>query len=188
MTSLAGAELVRSEEETWLPLFIMNIFQGTNMVWHSIIVIVIPSGVSFVTTKDIELHLEKGATELVIEVTWPSWVINLGFMLLFDKDKQVSEDFVLAKQALKQRMAQLRPSKDSPLKSVARIPLPFEVQPQIADEDWSFHGEQVSGTRVLFVDLKAPTDGKYEGKKVKECTITDEIHSMWAGSSKITVD
>ena len=35
----------------------------------------------------------------------------------------------------------------------------------------NFVGEQKSGTRVILIDLKEPSDGKYEGKKIKECTL-----------------
>jgi len=173
-TSQAGLELVRSEEETWLPLFIVNICQAENVAWHVVLAVIVPSGVGFVTSKDIEMHLEKGGTELVIVVTWPAWFVELLFLGLFSEVERASEDFVLVKQALKQRMAEMRPTKDCPLKSVARIPLPFEVQPHIADENWRFLGEKVSGTRVLCVDLKEPKSGAYEGKKIKPCTTENE--------------
>ena len=173
-TLLAGLELVRSKEEVWLPLFIMNKWQAINMVWHVVLAVVVPSGVGFVTSNDIELHLEKDSTELVIVVTWPAWVVKLLFLLLVSKEEQATEDFVLLKQALAQRLAEMRPTKDSPLKSVARIPLPFEVLPHIADVDWHFLGEKTSGTRVILIDLKCPSDGEYEGKKVKSCTIESD--------------
>ena len=170
-TALAGLELVRSEEEVWLPLFIMNKWQGHDMVWHVALAIVAPSGVGYLSSSDIDLHLEKDAMELVVTVTWPTWVLALLFLLLINEEERSTRDFVLMEFALTQRLAQMRPKKSSPLKSVARIPLPFQVRPSIDNEDWKFLGENKSGTRVILIDLKAPSDGEYEGNKIKSCTI-----------------
>jgi hypothetical protein len=170
-TSLAGLELVRSEEEAWLPLFILGAWLSVNMVMHVVLAIIGPSGVGFLTSKDIKLHLEKGNTELVIIVTWPLWVLNLTFLELLSALERGTEDFVLMKQALAQRLAEMRPTQSSPLKSVARIPLPFEVRAGVGDDDWWFLGEATSGTRVILVDLKEPSSGEYEEKKAKSCTM-----------------
>ena len=149
----------------------MNKWQGVDMVWHIIMTIVAPSSIGFLTLMDILLHLKKDSEELVVTVTWPTWMLTLSFLFLLSADHQSSEEFVLMKQALLQRLAQMRPTKSSPLKSVARIPLPFQVRPRIADEDWWFLGEANSGTRVILINLKVPTDGEYEGKTIKSCTI-----------------
>ena len=52
------------------------------------------------------------------------------------------------------------------IKATARIKLDFAVKP-ITTADWLFIGNE-DGVRMLFVDLKAPTETSYEAKPVKE--------------------
>lgn len=171
VTAQAGAELVRSEEETWLPLFIMAVYRDEDMIWHVVLVIVLPSGVGYKDSNDVFLHTEKAATELVIKVTWPSFVVQIRDLhSLFDEKIQHTDDFIVRKRALMTRMAQMRPTANDALQSVARIPLPFEVNPDIPDESWEFIGSP-NGTRVLYIDLKAPSTNTYKGKTVKDAKI-----------------
>ena len=149
------------------------------MNWHVIIIIILPSGIGYKNSNDVEFHLEKDAIELVVSVTWPAWVVNMDFFKLFESQERTTKDFVLYEMALKRRMAQMRTTVNDLLRSVARIPLPFQVQPHIADDDWRYLGER-TGCRVLYMDLKAPSNNSYEGKKVKACTTADlEKKHVW---------
>jgi len=173
VTSQAGAELIRNEEETWLPLFIMAVYRDEDMVWHVVAVIVLPSGVGFKNTNDVAVRTEKGATELVISVTWPSFVVNIKELhALFDDSIKHTDDFIVRKRALMTRMAQMRPTAQDPLKSTARIPLPFQVEANIPDDSWDFIGSP-TGTRVLYMDLKAPSSNTYKGATVKDAKILE---------------
>jgi len=170
-TALSGFEFVQNDEETCVPLYMMNTYTSSNLITHVVVVMVLPSGIGYKTSNNISLHLDKNSSELVIDIKWPDFVTELDFLNLFPEDHITSDDFVLAKQALKIRMSQMRPTIKDPLKSVARIPLMgYSVRPIIEDGDWCFLGE-LTGTRVLYIDLKTPTDGKYEGHKVKRCMI-----------------
>ena len=63
-------------------------------------------------------------------------------------------------------MAVMRPDPVLPiLKSTARIELDFAVKP-ITANDWLFIGND-DGVRLLYVNLKAPTETSYEAKHVK---------------------
>ena len=171
VTAKAGAELVRSEEETWLPLFIMAVYRDEHMVWHVVAVILLPSGVGFRDTNDVALRTEKGGNELVIEVVWPWFVVNINELHeQFDDPVKRTDDFVVRKRALMTRMAEMRPTASDPLKSVGRIPLPFEVIPDIPDNSWDFIGS-TTGARVLYIDLKAPSANTYKAATVKEAKI-----------------
>jgi hypothetical protein len=151
----------------------MGTYKDSNVVDRVVLVIVLASGVGDKNSKDVQLHTEKSASELVITITWPKFVCDIKELhQLFTEEEKQLDNFVLRKQALVQQMAMMRPTKNDPLKSVARIPLPIEVEPNIHESAWRFIGDK-KGTRVLYIDLKAPSDGKYEGQAVKECKIKD---------------
>ena len=77
-----------------------------------------------------------------------------------------ADDLVLLLNSIKQSMRAARPTKHAPLKAQARIMLGAVVKPVIEDDDWELLGE-VDGNRLLLVELKTPTVGSYDGKKVK---------------------
>lgn len=171
--AMTGLELALPEEQTWLPCYIISKYLGSDVkTWHVHILILMPSGVGDKNTDDIKLNLENDANMLAVVITWPAWVVEMEFFGLFSKEEQFTKDFVLREQAIKQRMSEMRPTKCDPIKSVARIPLPFQVEPNIHDEDWRYLGDK--GARILFIDLKHPYDGSYEGNTVKDVMTADK--------------
>lgn len=164
----AGFEYVRNEENTWVPLCIMNTYRDAMMVDRVVLKILLPSGVGEKDSTDVTMSTEKDATELRIEVEWPDLLMNEDKFHdpLEEKNDYSHENEILRKHALKSRMAELRATRHDKIKSTTRIPLPFKVEPQIKDEQWCFAGD-AKGSRVLYIDLKQPTEGTYLGKSVK---------------------
>ena len=58
-TSYAGAELVRTEEETYCPLYFLHSYQAEDFGWHTVVVLVMLSGIGLETSEEMGLQLEK---------------------------------------------------------------------------------------------------------------------------------
>jgi len=83
------------------------------------------------------------------------------------------ESFALMAHALRAQMTTMRADPEVPtIKTTAHIKLDFAVKP-ITTADWLFIGNE-DGVRMLFVDLKAPTETSYEAKPVKELLLQED--------------
>ena len=178
-----------SSANGWNPDFIKGKHQDAEtMEWHQVLVILLPSGVGQLSTQDVDLGLEANGTVLAIQHVWPEWITNRQYLYflkqalleqakpewksLLPTDRDEAEDhfretFALMAHSLRTQMAAMRPDPMLPiLKSTARIVLDFAVKP-ITANDWLFIGND-DGVRLLYVNLKAPTETSYEAKHVKD--------------------
>ena len=151
----------------WQPLYLKTTYVPSDLTTHIVLLIVLPAGVCIMDTDDIvDLRVEEGNTSLVLEIVWPCWVSDLHFFGEVRNTDRSADDLVLLLNSIKQGMRAARPTKHAPMKAQARIMLGAVVKPVIEDEDWELIGE-INGNRMLLVELKTPTIGSYEGKKVK---------------------
>jgi hypothetical protein len=179
-----------SSGRVWNPHFIKGKYRDTKtMAWHQVLVIILPSGIgASSSTEDIDVGLEADGTVFVIHDVWPEWITNRDYIYFLKQalleqsrrawkdldpmEQEKAEDewhdsFACMACALQEQMALMHPDPKVPtLKSTARIKLDFAVQP-ITSTDWLFVGND-TGVRMLFVDLKAPTQTSYEAKAVKD--------------------
>ena len=174
----------------WNPDYIKGRYQdAVTMGWHQVLLIVLPTGVgATASTEDVDLRTEYNNTVLAVQHLFPQWISNWQFFSLLkqalleqaklqwqsllpanqeEAKEKFQESFALMAHALRAQMTTMRADPEVPtIKATARIKLDFAVKP-ITSADWLFIGNE-DGVRMLFVDLKAPTETSYEAKPVKE--------------------
>ena len=178
--------------QAWVPDYIKGMFQDAQtMVWHLVLVILLPSGVGHSSTEDVDLQIESEGTVLSVEHCYPEWVSNQAFLFFLKHtlleqakqqwkelppaSKEQAEDnfrdsFACMSASIRTQMALMRDKPgDHTIKATAKIQLDITVKP-ITPADWQFIGND-TGVRLLFVDLKAPTVTCYEAKQVKELVL-----------------
>ena len=136
--------------------------------WHQLLLILLPSSVAGLDTDDIELHLENQDTTVVVEVTWPRWLVGLHFFGHYSRREREHPNFSLRMNAVKLLQSSLRPTKDSQMKSRAEFQLDRHVQPTIRDEDCLLLGDATSGSCLLVIELSEPSNCVYDGKATKK--------------------
>ena len=179
----------------WVPNGIKSVHEDTSLVKHQVLITLLPGGVGYEASEDIEVNLEKlgDDTYLTIHVKLPSFVSEGKFLPTLKHTlknleapkwasmnvrekaealERFNEDFVLMSQAIKKQLAVMRAEPEvATLKATARIKLDFPVKP-LSDNDWLLVGEQ-KGVRLLFTDLKAPKTCSYKKSKVKTVQIAE---------------
>ena len=176
----SGIELIVNEEEVWIPIRLMKTWKNLDQVWHVAMLLVLPSGIACETSNDVTLGLEKGATELVIAVSWCKWLLDLDFLDMCDKNEKALSAFHLFHAVLEECLSEIHGiDKGAPVKSVARIPLPIEVHPCIEPEDWCFLGEEAGRCRVIVIDLEAPASETYEEREICCCVVDKNKKNNW---------
>ena len=179
----------------WNPITIKGMWQdAVNLVWHIVLVILLPSGVGQSSTEDITLTIESNGTVLAVELLLPLWITNQNFLSFLkqtllkqaklqwkdlpEASKDEAEDrfrdsFALMAASLRTQMIMMREDPTAPtIKATAKIQLDIPVKP-ITPEDWQFIGSE-TGVRMLFVDLKAPSSTSYEAKPVKDLLLASK--------------
>jgi hypothetical protein len=188
----ASADLSASgAPAVWVPNGIKAVYKDWQMVRHQVLLTLLPAGVGYTGSEDIELNLETvgGDPYPRITIDLPLWVAEgkciqqLERTLKADAEKlwatmddedeakrHFNDDFVIMSQAIREQLLSMRPNtRVAALKATARIKLDFPVKP-ITDRDWHIVGNQ-TGVRLLFVDLKVPGTRSYEKRKVKAVQI-----------------
>lgn len=174
----------------WNPLYLKSLYTDGRMQQHQVIIVLLPGGVGYKESKDMELSLVTnyhGKQSLKVTVEWPEWIRSHAFLdrlktslkeeamnYWHTQEGEVMEQLrelhientTLLSHSIKQQLVSMRTQSDnSLLKAETTIPLDMAVRP-ITDSDWHFCGNS-EGVRILFVDLKAPLATSYERSKSK---------------------
>jgi len=180
---------------SWMPNVIKGMFQdAVSLVWHQVLIIQLPSGVGWVSTDDIDLTTESNGWVLGVEVCFPDWISSQQFLYFLKKalleqaklrwkelspaakdqaEDQFRDSYACMSASLKTQMALMREKPGvHTIKATAKIKLDVAVKP-ITPEDWHMIGDD-TGVRLLYVDLKSPTETSYEAKPVKELLLSSK--------------
>jgi hypothetical protein len=157
----ARAELLANDELVWRPIHFVAGWQDAELTHHVSVVVALPGG-AVTTTKDMILKVEDDGHTLVVSIKWPALIADCERlhkkMHLKSMGPVALATLALRKFGIEKALSKMRENMDEQLRSVARIPLKYQVQDKvvnielIADE---------AGARVVYIDLKAP-DSTYQ--------------------------
>ncbi|KAL7574013.1 hypothetical protein ACA910_015594 [Epithemia clementina (nom. ined.)] len=132
------------------------------------------SGAFTKDNKDVTFPLNNTGTELVVAEKWPDWFVSMEYLGRIEEEEDIKEIGYIER-AIKEKMLDMRPTSDDPIKSILKLQLPFQVQPTITSSEFKFIGSK-SGTRVLYMNLKKADISSYNNGAVnKELEIIQRI-------------
>jgi hypothetical protein len=135
-TTPSGQEIINNDELSWVPLHWVVRWTDSSSRDHVTIGLLLPTGIATEDTDNVDLAVTDDGMVLTVKIPWPNLLSNIDYLeTCWPAVVQNEKDFILMMAKTKQDLTSMRRAnnlrKRDAIISIARIPLPDEVEREI---------------------------------------------------------